>query len=213
MRNISKCSSHVERLTENRGSLVTADKAICVNSISYRNPVPQDGEVLEELITEHFTQGSDYDVELGLDDPSTVLRIAEKDGIVVGVMGLTTYDERHDIEEAMFHFQDIEPVSEYDTYGYLHTGYVRQGYTGQGIGSELFEQLRKEGFERGVDVLVADSWFHGGEDSPEKLFEKYDFDVVRTRDISDHAGDDVCPKCGNDCVCGVALGVHQLSAK
>lgn len=186
---------------------------VCVSRTTYRDPVAQDKEVLEELITEHFIEGSNYDVELGLNDPSTVLRIAEKDGIVVGVMGITTYSERGDIEEAMFHFQSIEPASEYDTYGYLHTGYVRDGYTGQGIGSELFEQLREVGLERGADVFVSDSWFHGGEDSPEKLFEKYDFDVVRTQDISDHAGDNDCSKCGDDCVCEATLVVRQASPK
>lgn len=180
-----------------------------VDTVVFRPPTEDDRQVLEEMITEHFSEGSSYDVELGLDDDAVTMLVAELDGLVVGVMGLTTYERRAAVEDAMYMFDDATPVPKGSLYGYLHTGYVRDGYTGQGIGSELFERMYNDGIDRGVDVFVADSWFHGGADSPAKMFERYNFRVVERRDISGHADDGVCPKCGPDCVCDAALVVRQ----
>ncbi|OYR44235.1 N-acetyltransferase, partial [Halorubrum sp. Ea8] len=101
---------------------------------------------------------------------------------------------------------DLIPAA--DRYGHLEMGYVRDGATGRGIGSRLLGRLHRIGAERGVDVLVADSWYHGGADSPEKLFDRHGYEAVHREPIDRPAAE--CPKCEVECTCEAALAVRRV---
>jgi GNAT superfamily N-acetyltransferase len=168
-----------------------------------------DVEPVRELIARHFEAGSDYDVDTDDEAAGEFARVAERDGVIAGVMALRIVETRAALAEAMHMFDDATGVPAADRYGFVHMGYVDADHTGEGIGSRLLEELHRIGRERGVDTYVADAWFHGGPDSSEALLSGYGYEVVRRRSIAGHADGD-CPKCGPDCVCEAALTVRRV---
>ncbi|PSQ60016.1 N-acetyltransferase [Halobacteriales archaeon SW_7_71_33] len=177
------------------------------DGVTVRTPVPGDETPLHDLITDHFAGDTDYTVDLGLDDPTTHVRVAERDGSPVGSMALSVHDDRTTLREELYLVDAVEPVAAVDRYGLLEMGYVRRDHTGEGIGARLLERLHAVGRREGVDAYVVDAWFHGGPDSPERLFDDHGYAVVHRHSIAGHA-DGVCSKCGPDCVCEAALVVR-----
>jgi len=179
-----------------------------MESISLREPTAVDAAELEELITAHFSEGSSYTVELGIGDPTYHARIAENDHSILGVMAINLFDDPVGAADEMYFFDDPELLPAADRYGLLEMGYVRPESTGQGIGSRLLERVESLGIEHGVDCFLADSWYHGGPDSPESLFRGHGYETVH-REPFDRPAEE-CPKCEDNCVCAAGLAVRHM---
>ncbi|EMA60330.1 GNAT family N-acetyltransferase [Halorubrum lipolyticum] len=190
-----------------------------MDEIAIRDPRPGDADELEALITAHFSEGSSYGVDLGIGDPTYhVLVAVEADGedvdtgsdddAILGVMALREFDDPAAVADEMYFFDDPELVPAAERYGHLEMGYVRDGATGRGIGSRLLERLHEIGAERVVDLFLADSWYHGGEDSPEKLFDRHGYETVHREPLDRSAAE--CPKCEAECTCEGALAVRRV---
>ena len=209
-----------------------------MDEIAIREPRPGDAEELEALITAHFSEGSAYGVDLGLDDSTYHVLVAvevdadagseadadagsEADadaeagadpkatatGRILGVMALREFADPAAVADKMYFFDDPGLILDAERYGHLEMGYVRDGSTGRGIGSRLLERLHAIGAERGVDLFVADSWYHGGADSPEKLFDRHGYETVHREPIDRPAAE--CAKCEVECTCEAALAVRR----
>jgi len=199
-----------------------------MDEIAIRDPRPADAEPLEALITSHFSEGSSYGVDLGIGDPTYHVLVAveadtggdvngggveggsddREDEAILGVMALREFDDPADVAEEMYFFDDPDLLPAADLYGHLEMGYVRDGATGRGIGSRLLERLHEIGAARGVDLFLADSWYHGGDDSPEKLFGAHGYETVHREPIERPAAE--CPKCEGTCTCEGALAVRRV---
>ncbi|WP_435097838.1 GNAT family N-acetyltransferase [Halorubrum sp. N11] len=186
-----------------------------MDEIAIRDPRPGDADELEALITEHFSEGSSYGVDLGLDDPTYHVLVAVGadggDGPILGVMALREFEDPAAVAEEMYFFDDPDLLPAAELYGHLEMGYVRDGATGRGIGSRLLERLHEIGAERGVDLYLADSWYHGGEDSPEKLFDRHGYETIHREPIERPASE--CPKCETECTCEAALAVRRVEGE
>ena len=191
-----------------------------MDEIALRDPRPGDAEPLEALITSHFSEGSSYGVDLGLDDPAYHVLVAVEGGAtaaedsdegdsIVGVMALRELDRPAAVADEMYFFDDPDLLPPAGMYGHLEMGYVRDDATGRGIGSRLLDRLHAVGAERGVDLFLADSWYHGGEDSPEKLFDRHGYETVHRDPIERSAAE--CPKCEAECTCQGALAVRRVA--
>ena len=193
-----------------------------MDDIAIRDPRPDDAEALEELITSHFSEGSSYGVDLGLDDPTYHVLVAvegggndgtadgDSDETILGVMALREFADPDAVADEMYFFDDPDLLPDAGLYGHLEMGYVRDDATGRGIGSRLLERLHAVGAERGVDLFLADSWYHGGDDSPEKLFDAHGYETVHRDPIERSAAE--CPKCEEECTCEGALAVRRVGA-
>jgi GNAT superfamily N-acetyltransferase len=201
-----------------------------MDDIAILDPRPDDAEALEELITSHFSEGSSYGVDLGLDDPTYHVLVAveggaevageaggeepredgerDRDDAILGVMALRELDDPAAVADEMYFFDDPALLPDAELYGHLEMGYVRDGATGRGIGSRLLERLHAVGAARGVDLFLADSWYHGGDDSPERLFDALGYETVHRDPIERSAAE--CPKCEGECVCEGALAVRRV---
>ncbi|OYR43063.1 N-acetyltransferase [Halorubrum sp. Ib24] len=196
-----------------------------MDEIAIRDPRPGDADEVEALITEHFSEGSSYGVDLGIGDPTYHVLVAveggagpdddagpddggDADGPILGVMALREFADPGAVADEMYFFDDPDLIPAADRYGHLEMGYVRDGATGRGIGSRLLGRLHGIGAERGVDVLVADSWYHGGADSPEKLFDRHGYEAVHREPIDRPAAE--CPKCEVECTCEAALAGRRV---
>ena len=197
-----------------------------MDEIAIRDPRPDDRDELEALITAHFSEGSSYGVDLGLDDPTYHVLVAAEggagaranagvdridDGRILGVMALRELTAADAVADEMYFFDDPELVPAAERYGHLEMGYVRGGATGLGIGSRLLERLHDIGAERGVDLFLADSWYHGGDDSPERLFDGHGYETVHREPIDRPASE--CPKCETECTCEGALAVRRVAGE
>ncbi len=200
-----------------------------MDDIAIRDPRPADAEPLEALITSHFSEGSSYGVDLGIGDPTYHVLVAveadagggaegtevesdgdgEGDDAILGVMALREFDDPTDVAEEMYFFDDPDLLPAAALYGHLEMGYVRDGATGRGLGSRLLERLHEVGAARGVDLFLADSWYHGGDDSPERLFDAHGYETVHRDPIERPAAE--CPKCEGECVCEGALAVRRVA--
>jgi ribosomal protein S18 acetylase RimI-like enzyme len=196
-----------------------------MDEIAIRAPRPEDADELEALITAHFSEGSSYGVDLGIGDPTYHVLVAvetggdagigasddagaDADGRILGVMALREFDDPAAVADEMYFFDDASLIPDAERYGHLEMGYVRDGATGRGIGSRLLERLHAIGAERGVDLFLADSWYHGGADSPEKLFDRHGYETVHREPIERPAAE--CPKCEVECICDAALAVRRV---
>ena len=201
-----------------------------MTEFAIRDPRPGDAEPLEALITSHFSEGSSYGVDLGLDDPTYHVLVAVEGGAedageaggeearedgerdlgdaILGVMALREFDDPTDVAEEMYFFDDPDLLPAAALYGHLEMGYVRDGATGRGLGSRLLGRLHETGAERGVDLFLADSWYHGGDDSPERLFDAHGYETVHREPIERPAAE--CPKCEETCTCEGALAVRRV---
>ncbi|PHQ47241.1 N-acetyltransferase, partial [Halorubrum sp. C3] len=135
----------------------------------------------------------------------------EGDDAILGVMALREFDDPTDVAEEMYFFDDPDLLPDAGLYGHLEMGYVRDGATGRGIGSRLLERLHAVGAARGVDLFLADSWYHGGDDSPERLFDAHGYETVHREPIERPAAE--CPKCEGECVCEGALAVRRVAGE
>lgn len=195
-----------------------------MDEIAIRDPRPGDAEPLEALITSHFSGGSSYGVDLGIDDPTYHVLVAvegdgeaaaeadaeaDSDDAHLGVMALRELDEPAAVADEMYFFDDPDLLPPAGLYGHLEMGYVRDDATGRGIGSRLLERLHAVGAERGVDLFLADSWYHGGDDSPERLFDAHGYETVHRDPIDRPAAE--CPKCEEACTCEGALAVRRVA--
>ncbi|CDK40240.1 GNAT family N-acetyltransferase [Halorubrum sp. AJ67] len=190
-----------------------------MDEIAIRDPRPGDAEPLEALITSHFSEGSSYGVDLGLDDPMYRVLVAveagsdggastDRDDAILGVMALRELSDAAAVADEMYFFDDPDLLPAAELYGHLEMGYVSEAATGRGIGSRLLERLHAIGAERGVDLFVADSWYHGGDDTPERLFDGHDYETIHRDPIDRPAAE--CPKCEGECVCEGALAVRRV---
>jgi GNAT superfamily N-acetyltransferase len=179
-----------------------------MESITFREPTEADVAELEALITAHFSEGSSYTVDPGVGDPTYNVRVAEDEGSIRGVMAINVLDDPGAVAEEMYFFDDPDLLPAADRYGLLEMGYVRPDATGRGIGSRLLERVESIGIERGGDCLLSDSWYHGGPDSPEHLFEKHGYETVY-RDPFDRPAAE-CPKCDDHCVCAAGLVARNV---
>jgi len=197
-----------------------------MDEIAIRDPRPDDRDELEALITAHFSEGSSYGVDLGLDDPTYHVLIAAetgadaggnrerdrgdtRDGRILGVMALREFADPDAVADEMYFFDDPGLVPAAERYGHLEMGYVRDGATGRGVGSRLLERLHGIGAQRGVDLFLADSWYHGGDDSPEKLFDGHGYETIHREPIDRPTSE--CPKCATECTCEGALAVRRVA--
>lgn len=183
-----------------------------MDEIAIRDPRPGDADELEALITAHFSEGSSYGVDLGLDDSAyhVLVAVEADDDSILGVMALREFEDSGAVADEMYFFDDPDLVPTAERYGHLEMGYVRDGATGRGIGSRLLDRLHEIGAECEVDLLLADSWYHGGEDSPEKLFDRYGYETIHREPIDRPASE--CPKCETECTCEGALAVRWVDA-
>lgn len=179
-----------------------------MSEIDIRKPNLSDRTELESLITEHFPTGNSYEVTLGLDDPTFELRVATAAEQLLGVMAVNVLNDTQAVAEEMHFFDSTEHFPTADQYGLLETGYVREGFTGQGIGSRLLERIHELANRLNVDVLLADCWYHGGSDSPEKLMDRHGYETVHREPLEEPFGN--CPKCAAECACQKALAVRQI---
>ena len=201
-----------------------------MDEIAIRDPRPGDAGELEALITAHFSEGSSYGVDLGLDDPTYHVLVAvevggggagpevesddggeaesEGDDAILGVMALREFEGPAAVADEMYFFDDPDLIPAAERYGHLEMGYVRDGATGRGIGSRLLDRLHDVGAERGVDLFLADSWYHGGEDSPEKLFDRHGYGTIHREPLDRSASE--CSKCETECTCEGALAVRRV---
>ena len=204
-----------------------------MDDIAIRDPRPGDAEPLEALITSHFSEGSTYGVDLGTGDPTYHVLVAveggadgsgdgsdaagsgtaggegDRDDAILGVMALRELADTAAVADEMYFFDDPEILPAAELYGHLEMGYVRDGATGRGIGSRLLERLHAVGADRGVDLFLADSWYHGGDDSPEKLLDAHGYETVHRDPIDRPAAE--CPKCETECTCEGALAVRRVA--
>lgn len=173
-----------------------------------------DRAAVKEIITAHFADGWSYEIPSDDADAGTFVRVAERDGDLVGVMALSVYDDPTTVRDAMHLFgtDDPVPLPDADRYGLVHAGYVAPDHTGTGIGSRLLDRLHTVGDDAGVAAFVADAWFHGGADSPARLLATHGYEVDYTRSIAGHT-DGPCPKCGPHCVCEAALVVRPVGGR
>jgi GNAT superfamily N-acetyltransferase len=197
-----------------------------MDDIAIRDPRPGDAGPLEALVTSHFSEGSSYDVDLGFDDPAHHVLVAvdaeadaetesndgagDRGDAILGVMALRELADPAAVADEMYFFDGPELLPAAELYGHLEMGYVRPDATGRGIGSRLLERLHAVGAARGVDLFVADSWYHGGDDSPEKLFDAHGYETVHRDPIERSAAE--CPKCEGECVCAGALAVRRVGS-
>ncbi|WP_280586421.1 GNAT family N-acetyltransferase [Halorubrum sp. Boch-26] len=208
-----------------------------MDEIAIRDPCPGDADELEALITEHFSEGSSYGVDLGISDPTHHVLVAVEveadadagdggdsdvgdragadaggvtggDDPILGVMALREFEDPSAVADEMHFFDDPDLIPAAERYGHLEMGYVRDEATGRGIGSRLLERLHAIGAERGVDLFLADSWYHGGADSPEKLFDRHGYETVHREPIDRPAAE--CPKCEVECTCEAAIAVRRV---
>jgi GNAT superfamily N-acetyltransferase len=172
---------------------------------------PADREAVMAIITAHFADGWSYEVPSNDEDAGTVVRVAERDGDIVGVMALSVYADAAAVRDAMHLFgaDDPVPLPDADRYGLVHAGYVAPSHTGTGVGSRLLDRLHAVGEDEGVTSFVADAWFHSAPDSPARLLAAHGYEVTHTRSIAGHT-DGPCPKCGPECVCEAALVVRPV---
>ena len=169
-----------------------------------------DREAVAGIIATHLADEWSYEVPRNDPSSGTFVRVAEREGEIVGVMALSTYADPAAVRDAMHLVEAADPIPEASRYGLVHAGYVAPDHTGAGIGSRLLERLHNLGDDSGVTAFVADAWFHGGPDSPARLLAAHGYDIVYTRSIAGHT-DDPCPKCGTDCVCEAALAVRPVA--
>lgn len=180
-----------------------------MQAIGIREPRRDEADAIESLITDHFSEGSSYDVDLGIGDPDRHVRIAhEGDGTLLGVMGISVHDDAPAVAEEMHMFDTPEPIPAADRYGLLHMGYVREEATGRGVGSRLVERLEGIGRRRDVDCFLADSWYHGGDDSPERLLDRAGYETIVRELIEDRSAEE-CPKCEAVCTCERAMACKR----
>lgn len=180
-----------------------------MQTIGIREPCPDDRAELESLINDHFSEDASYEVDLGLDDPTYHVRVAEHgDGTLLGVLAVEIFSDPAAVIDSMYFFDEPELLPSATQYGHLQMGYVRSDATGNGVGSRLLDHIHEIGKEHGVELFAADAWYHGGPDSPEGLFEKYDYDVIY-RDPIDRPAEE-CPKCTTTCTCEAALPVSRV---
>ncbi|ACM58304.1 GNAT family N-acetyltransferase [Halorubrum lacusprofundi] len=192
-----------------------------MDEIAIRDPQPGDADELEALITAHFSEGSTYGVDLGPDDPTYHVLVAveaegdgdadaepDDDDLILGVMALREFEDSTAVADEMYFFDDPDLIPAAERYGHLEMGYVRDGATGRGIGSRLLERLHEIGVDAGVDLFLADSWYHGGDDSPEKLFDRHGYETIHREPIDRPASE--CPKCETECTCEAALAVRRV---
>ena len=172
--------------------------------------IQADREPVSELITAHFTVDRSYEFPVNDECDGTVARVAEEDGEIIGVMALSTYTAAEDLCDAMHLIDTVDLVPQRPMYGLVHAGYTAPERTGEGIGSQLLAALHDIGTTNGVDVFVADAWFHGGPDSPAELLAAYGYDIVHTHSIAGHA-DGTCHKCPGSCTCEAALAVRTTN--
>ena len=165
-----------------------------------------DRDAVTSLIAAHFADGWSYDLPADSPSAGTFVRVAERDGAPVGVMALSTYASRAKLRDAMHLIDTVDPVPAVATYGLVHAGYVHPDHTGSGIGSRLLGAIHSIGESNGVELFVADAWFHGAPDSPARLLDEHGYETVRTRSIADR--EEPCPKCEGRCVCEAALVVR-----
>jgi|GEM_PF-303404 len=151
--------------------------------------------------------GGGVDAAAGGDTPAGADAQARDAGEILGVMALREFESPTAVAEEMYFFDDPALLPEASRYGHLEMGYVRDGATGRGIGSRLLERLHAIGAERGVDLFVADSWYHGGADSPKKLFDRHGYETIHREPIERPAAE--CPKCERECTCEGALVVRR----
>jgi len=185
-----------------------------MDEIAIRDPWPGDADELEALITAHFSEGSSYGVDLGIGDPTYHVLVAvdvDAPDAPLGVMALREFEGRAAVADEMYFFDDPDPLPDAKRYGHLEMGYVRDGATGRGIGSRLLGRLHEIGAERGVDLFLADSWYHSGADSPEKLFDRHGYEAIHREPIERPASE--CPKCETECTCEAALAVRWVDAE
>jgi GNAT superfamily N-acetyltransferase len=185
-----------------------------MDEISIRDPRPSDADEVEALITAHFGEGSSYGVDLGIDDPTyhVLIAVEEEDrDSILGVMALREFEDPAAVADEMYFFDDPGLIPAAERYGHLEMGYVRDGATGRGIGSRLLERLHEIGSERGVDLLLADSWYHGGEDSPERLFDRHGYETVHREPLDRPASE--CSKCETECGCEGAIAVRRVGSE
>jgi GNAT superfamily N-acetyltransferase len=148
--------------------------------------------------------GASDDARVGASDDAGT----DADGRILGVMALREFDDPAAVADEMYFFDDPSLIPDAERYGHLEMGYVRDGATGRGIGSRLLERLHAVGAERGVDLFLADSWYHGGADSPEKLFDRRGYETVHREPIDRPAAE--CSKCAVECTCDAALAVRRV---
>lgn len=181
-----------------------------MESITFREPTEADVAEMEALITAHFSEGSSYTVDPGVNDPTYHVRVAEDEASILGVMAVNVFDDPGAVADEMYFFDDPDLLPAADRYGLVEMGYVRPDATGRGIGSRLLERVESIGVEHGVDCLLSDSWYHGGPDSPERLFDGYDYETTH-REPFDRPAEE-CPKCENNCVCAAGLAVRHVES-
>ena len=179
-----------------------------MESITFREPTEDDVAEIEELVTAHFSEGSSYTVDPGVGDPTYHVRIAESESGILGVMAIDVFDDPAAVVDEMYFFDDPDLLPVADRYGLLEMGYVRPDATGQGIGSRLLERVESIGASHDVDCFLADSWYHGGADSPERLFHGHGYETIH-RDPFDRPVEE-CPKCADNCVCAAGLAVRRV---
>ena len=179
-----------------------------MESITFREPTDDDVAEIEGIVTAHFSDGSSYTVDPGVGDPTYHVRIAEDDTGILGVMAVDLYDDPTAVADEMYFFDDAALFPAADRYGLLEMGYVRPDATGQGIGSRLLERVESIAINDGVDCLLVDSWYHGGDDSPERLFDSHGYETVH-RDPFDRPVTE-CPKCRAECVCEAGLAIRRV---
>jgi Acetyltransferase (GNAT) family. len=122
-------------------------------------------------------------------------------------MALTRHQSRDAVAEEMYFFDSADGLPQADQYGLLEMGYVRPSATGRGIGTQLLREIERLGSAHDVEWFVSDAWYHGGTDSPRRLFEHNGYDTIRTTPFTPSS--EVCPKCGPDCRCEGAIVVKQ----
>ena len=179
-----------------------------MESITFREPTAADVAEIEALVTAHFSEGSSYTVDPGVGDPDYHVRIAEDESGILGVMAVDVYDDPAAVAEEMYFFDDPDLLPAADRYGLLEMGYVRPDATGRGIGSRLLERVEAIGRDHGVDCLLADSWYHGGDDSPERLFDRHGYETTHREPFDRPVKE--CPKCVDTCVCAAGLAVKRV---
>ncbi|WP_338737872.1 GNAT family N-acetyltransferase [Haloplanus salilacus] len=95
-----------------------------------------DRELVKSIITAHFTGGGSYNVPTNNEGNGTFVRVAERNGALLGVIALSTYTAPAQLCEAMHLIDTPDPVDA-TWYGHVHAGYAAPAHTGEGIGSRL----------------------------------------------------------------------------
>lgn len=176
--------------------------------VSIGLPEPGEEAEIESVVTAHFSPGASYDVSLGLDDPHHHVRVARADGEILGVSAVELFDTAEAVADAMYFFDDPDPIPAADRYGLAGMGYVRPDATGRGIGGRLLDRIHDIGVDHGVDCFLADSWFHDGDDSPRYMLDSRGYETILTDPLHRPAAD--CPKCRDTCRCSGAMAVRWV---